>query len=119
MEIVSREQKRQFTILALALIILQAIDGILTTFLLNNNLGYEGMPVVSSIAGCWWFGLAKFIFTASVLFILWKRLGGQERNFRIANKGLLVLVIIFSLIVGWNLSIFGMSSGGTVLAGGL
>jgi len=102
MEIVSRTQNKRFILLALALIILEVADGILTTYLLTSGLGYEGWPVVAPVAGYWWFGLAKLGITASVLLILKRRLQGQERNYRLANKALVALIVIFSLIVAWN-----------------
>lgn len=89
--------------MALVFIILQATDGILTTLILGNGFGYEFNPVVSPIAGYWWFALAKVGVVAVVLFVLHKRLQGQEKSYRLANKGLMVLVVGFCLIVGWNI----------------
>lgn len=91
-----------FLVVAGAVILLQAIDGALTTALLNTGWAYETNPFVVGMADHSMFWLLKLGISALVLGILYKRIKGSEYNYRRCTKGLAVVGIIYTGIVAWN-----------------
>ena len=97
--------KIKFLLLGALLIALQVADGFITEHLVATGKGTELNPLLTTVAGEWWFGFAKLTVTVLALsYVLW-RIGGREEKYRMASKGLLALVIFYSLVVAWNVSV--------------
>ena len=93
---------RRLLILLGLLLALFLADGVITRFLIDAGIATEGNPFLRAIVATdqfFWLKLAGGIIACLLLLDLYKRLG---RPIYILTA---VFVIIFNLIVGWNVAV--------------
>jgi hypothetical protein len=77
-------------------------DGLITTFLVTQGLGYEGNPFLQSLVTKEYFLLLKVFgvsFSALALFFIYKR------HPKLSLITILYFVILYTIIVYWNASV--------------
>lgn len=84
------------------LVLLQAIDGLVTTALIGTGLVREGNLVMAGIADTPWFWLGKLFIMAAIVAYLYIRIKGDEVKYRRATKVLAVAGLVYVGIVLWN-----------------
>ena len=91
-----------FLITAGLVIVLQTIDGFVTTAVIDSGVGREGNSLLVGVAGETWFGVAKLLVTAAVIGVLYWRIRGQDKDYRRATKVLAGLGVFYACVVAWN-----------------
>lgn len=94
---------RQFPCLLGALFALVVADGIITQYLVMNNLGIESNPFLTT-----WISQDKFLYIKIIgalfsVFILWDI---HKRWSRLAMSASIVFSIVYVCIVYWNVGVF-------------
>ena len=82
---------------------LSVLDAVLTHFLVKNNLGTEGNPLLAPIVGGPLFFVVKFLGALLAAFILWDI---YRRNRKLGLRATTCLVAVLTLIVFWNTGVF-------------
>ena len=96
------QQKTWFLIVAGILIILQAVDGLLTQAVLATGIGYELNPILVGAVDLPFFWLWKVFITAGLLGFLYYRIKGQDKYYRLCAKWLAGLGVFYIGVVFWN-----------------
>ena len=94
--------RTQFLLVAGCMVVLQAVDGAITTAVVNTGWARETNPILVGVGDQSWFWLAKLLVTAIVLGVLYWRMHGEERHYTRAAKWLAILCLIYVGIVAWN-----------------
>jgi len=90
-------------ILLSLLVLLNVADAITTQFLVRLNIAYEGNPLLGPFAGKPGFIAIKVIGVIFAVFILWDI---HRRHPKLATAVTVVFILLYALIVGWNISLF-------------
>lgn len=85
------------------LVLLNISDAILTHFLIHLDIAYEGNPLLNPLAGKPIFIVVKVVGVIFAAFVL-KDIHRRRR--RLALTVTAVFVLAYSIIVGWNASLF-------------
>ena len=88
------------------LVALVVADGVLTEFLLNRGLAYEGNPFMKPLVGDISFMFVKIGGSLLCAFILWDIYRHWPRLAMIATR---VFVVAYGLIVVWNFSLLALA----------
>jgi len=94
--------KARFLTVGSILVVLQAIDGMVTTASLNTGFLREGNIVVAGFATADWFWVVKLLITAGAIAFLYVRIKGDEAKYIRTTKILSVISLIYVGIVLWN-----------------
>ena len=94
---------REFPCLLGALFALVVADGVISQYLIMNNLGIEGNPFLTA-----WVHQDKFLYVKILgalvgVFILWDM---YRQWSRLAVSASIVFVIVYTCIVYWNIGVF-------------
>jgi hypothetical protein len=94
---------REFPCLIGVLFALVIADGVISQYLIMNNLGIEGNPFLTT-----WVNQDKFLYIKILgsllsVFILWDM---YKRWSRLAMSASIVFVIVYTCIVYWNIGVF-------------
>lgn len=84
------------------LLVLQSLDGWITTAVVTAGIGREMNPFLTDVVDNSWFWAVKVLITLGVLGILYWRSHGRDRYYRRATKVLAGLGIFYTLVVAWN-----------------
>ena len=95
-------ERARFLIASGVLVLLQALDGLVTTASIGTGLVREGNLVMAGVASADWFWLAKLLITVGVVVYLYIRIKGDEAQYRRVTKVLTVAGIVYVGIVLWN-----------------
>lgn len=98
----SRVQKRNFIMLWISLFSLVVADGIVTEYLIAQGLASEGNQLLAPLVGTSFFLPVKAAGAALAVFILWDI---SKFHPRIALVASCCFVLLYSLIVFWNVSL--------------
>ncbi len=91
------------------LILLDVADAVLTNALVRLDIGVEGNPLLSNLAGGSKFLIIKILGVLLAVFILWDV---HRRNPKLAFWTAAVFVLVYGGIVAWNLRLLLLSSSG-------
>lgn len=97
------------------LVILQALDGYITTAVVTTGVGREANGLLIGVVDNSWFWLAKVAVTMAVIGVLYWRIKGKDGDYRRATKVLAGLGVFYTTIVVWNA--YWLLSGTVVWAG--
>lgn len=97
--------KLRFLLLGVLLTLLQAADGFVTQYLVGDGAAREFNPLMAPVAGESWFGFAKITLIVVCLSILFWFASRRTERFQLVNGGLVVVVIFYMFVVGWNVSL--------------
>jgi len=92
----------RFLIAGSVLVVLQAIDGLVTTASIGTGFVREGNLIMAGVAETPWFWLAKMLIMAAIVAYLYVRIKGDETKYRRATKVLAVAGLVYVGIVLWN-----------------
>lgn len=86
-----------------ALVALMGADGVFTRFLLDHGLASEGNPLLQGLITQDHFLIVKFVGACLAALVLWD-IG--RRHPKLSLTATTVAVILYSVILYWNLSIY-------------
>ena len=92
--------RKKIEYLIVALVALVIFDGIITEFLVGNDLGEEGNPFLKGLVGEWSFMVIKVAGALLCAFLLWDI---HRRWARLGIIGTWCLIGCYSAIVAWNI----------------
>ena len=81
-------------------------DGILSDFLVSQNLGWESNPFLQTLVGGEQFLLLKVCGALVIMLILWNI---YTRHPRLAFTSSLLFVLFYTVVVYWNIFAFALS----------
>lgn len=81
-------------------------DGILSDFLISQNLGWESNPFLQTLVGGEQFLLLKVCGALLVMLILWNI---YTRRPRLAFTSSLCFITLYTVVVYWNIFAFALS----------
>ncbi len=94
---------REFPCLLGVLFALVVADGVITQYLVKNNLGIEGNPFLTTWVNQDIFLYIKILGALFCVFILWDI---YKRWSRLAMSASIIFVIVYTCIVYWNIGVF-------------
>jgi hypothetical protein len=86
-----------------SLFVLVVSDGIVTQYLIAQRFAWEWNPLLTFWVGDSGFLLLKSVGSLLAIFILWDI---SKRSYRIALAASCCLVLLYTVIVLWNLSLY-------------
>ena len=94
--------RAKFLLVAGCMLVLQTLDGFITTAVVSSGWARETNPLLISMADQSWFWGAKLLIAAVVLGYLYWRINGEDRHYLRATKWLSVASVVYLGIVLWN-----------------
>jgi hypothetical protein len=99
-------KKRSFFLLLALLVALVVVDGVITRFLVMNQLGVEANPFLKHWVKSDMLLIIKLVGATAAAFILWRIF---QRKPKLAWVTTSVFIALYALLILWNIVVFYIS----------